>query len=263
MQLLPFSLLFLGEWGEALREVDAAVRFAEKNAAYKRADAFLLYRAWVHLHAMDFAGVLAIGEKVLPSLKDPVQSPWRRACMIFMASAEVALGEHERAFERLAAARKEIDSQPVVFDWYMCILLESCLTEVLLAKGDLAAARGAAERFRGATLRTAERTWQALAWEASARVALAEGQLESAGDCIRSALTSMEGFELPLADWRVHATAADFYGRAGDIPRAKQLRELSRTTILKLANSLSMEETLQKTFLSAPAVRSVLEAAHT
>ncbi len=259
MLLLPFSLLFLGEWGEALREIDAAVRFAEKNAAYKRADAFLLYRAWVHLHAMDFAGVLAIGEKVLPSLKDPVHSPWRRVCLIFMASAEVALGQHERASERLAAARKEIDSQPVVFDWYIRMLLESSVTEALLAKGDLAAAKGQAGRFVDATLRTAERTWQALAWEASARVAIAEGELERAGHCIRSALTSMEGFELPLADWRVHATAADVYGRAGDIARANQLRELSRTTILKLANSLSMEETLRETFLSAPAVRSVLE----
>jgi predicted ATPase len=53
--------------------------------------------------------------------------------------------------------------------------------------------------------------------------------------------------------------AADGYRRAGDIARAKELRELSRTTILKLANSLSSEEALQNTFLSAPAVRSVLE----
>jgi hypothetical protein len=69
----------------------------------------------------------------------------------------------------------------------------------------------------------------------------------------------MEGFELPLADWRVHATAADVYSRAGDMARAKELRQLSRTTILKLADSLSTEETLEEIFLSAPAVRSVLE----
>jgi DNA-binding winged helix-turn-helix (wHTH) protein/tetratricopeptide (TPR) repeat protein len=259
MLLLPFSLLFLGEWGQALRELDAAIKFAEKNVAFDRARAFLVYRGWVHLHAMDFTGVLAIGEKVLPSLKHPVHSPWRRVCLIFMASAETALGQHERAFERQAAVREEMDRQPVVFDWYIRMLLESCLTEVLLANGDLAGAKGQAERFVDAALRTAERTWQALAWEASARVAMAENELGSAGDCIRSALTSMEGFELPLADWRVHATAADVYSRAGNIARAKQLRELSRTTILNLANSLSTEEALQKTFLSAPSVRSVLE----
>jgi hypothetical protein len=51
-----------------------------------------------------------------------------------MASAEVALGEHERAFERKATIRKEMDSQPVVFDWYIRMLLESCLTEVRAAR---------------------------------------------------------------------------------------------------------------------------------
>ena len=103
-----------------------------------------------------------------------------------------------------------------------------------------------------ATLRTAERTWQALAWEVSSRVALAEGDLERAGHCIRRALTTIEGFELPLADWRVHATAADVYSRAGDIARAKQLRELSRTTILKLANSLSIGRDAAKDFSVRP-----------
>jgi hypothetical protein len=36
-----------------------------------------------------------------------------------MASAEVALGEYERVFERQATVRKEIDQQAVVFDWYI------------------------------------------------------------------------------------------------------------------------------------------------
>ena len=94
-------------------------------------------------------------------------------------------------------------------------------------------------------------------------VAGAKVELERAGEFIDTAVRRMGGFELPLADWRVHATAADIYSRAGDSARAKQLRALSRTTILKLANSLSMKEPLQKTFLSAAAVRSVLEPADT
>jgi hypothetical protein len=44
----------------------------------------------------------------------------------------------------------------------------------------------------------------------------------------------------------VHATAADVHSRTKDVERAKKSRELSRTTILKLANSLSSEEALQK-----------------
>jgi hypothetical protein len=67
----------------------------------------------------------------------------------------------------------EMDLQKLIFDWYFRILLESNLTELWLAKGDLAAARTEAERFLSVALATAERTWLALAWEANARVAMA------------------------------------------------------------------------------------------
>ena len=43
------------------------------------------------------------------------------------------------------------------------MLLEAALTDLWLARGDLAQARSQAERFPHATLATAERTWQALA----------------------------------------------------------------------------------------------------
>jgi hypothetical protein len=45
-----------------------------------------------------------------------------------MASAEVALGEHERAFERQATVRKEMDQQAVVFDSYIRMLSNLFLT---------------------------------------------------------------------------------------------------------------------------------------
>jgi hypothetical protein len=138
------------------------------------------------------------------------------------------------------------------------MLLESGLTEVWLAKGDLVQARPQAERFLEVTLATKERTWQALAWEANARVAMAEGDVPRAQDCIVKALSTMEGFEVPLAAWRVRATAADLAQRAGDEELAAHNRELSRATILKLANSLPAEEPLRNTFLSAPSVSKVL-----
>jgi hypothetical protein len=100
---------------------------------------------------------------------------------------------------------------------------------------------------------------QALAWEANARVALAEADLARAADCIHEAVATLDGFEVPLAAWRVHATAAVYAERAGDRRAAKRHRELSRTTILELANSLTAEESLRSTFLSAPAVRVVLD----
>jgi tetratricopeptide (TPR) repeat protein len=173
-------------------------------------------------------------------------------------SAQTALGDYHRALELVLKARNDIDRQPVVFDWYLYLLLESALMEVWLAKGDLLRARTEAERFLQLTLATAERTWQALAWEANARIAIAEANLEGARDCIAKALSTMEGFEVPLAAWRVHATAAELYARSGDNHLVEYHREISRATIMTLANSLGPEEPLRTTFLSAPPVRKVL-----
>jgi hypothetical protein len=71
------------------------------------------------------------------------------------------------------------------------------------------------ERFLEVALATAERTYQGLAWEANARV--------------------------PLAAWRIHATAAELYARAANRDLVGHYRELSRATIMKLADSLDRQ----------------------
>ena len=257
----PWSLLFLGAWGEALREIQAGIAMVAKNGDYPRGQTLRVYQAWLHFHAMDFAGVVAICESLLPLATDPAWSPWRRLCLVLAASAETALGKHERALDRLSTARDEMDRQAVIHDWYTRMLLESGLTEVWFAKADLTKAQSQAEWFLKATLATAERTWQALAWEANARVAIAAVELDRAQDCVGNALSTMEGFEVPLAAWRVHATAAELYERTGYSALAKDQRELSRATILKLAHSLPAEEPLRRTFLSAPSVCRILGTA--
>jgi len=113
------------------------------------------------------------------------------------------------ASEHLLAARSEMDRRPVIHDWYCRVMLEVALTELWLAKGDLTHARPDAEHFLELTLATAERSWQARAREASARVAIAECDLHRAQSCIDRALAAMEGFEVPLAAWRVHDVLGD------------------------------------------------------
>jgi hypothetical protein len=55
----------------------------------------------------------------------------------------------------------------------------------------------AAQRFLDVALTTADRTWQALAWRANARVAKAKLDLTRAKQCLARALVTMEGFEVP------------------------------------------------------------------
>jgi len=266
--VLPLNLLFLGEWGEALREFKDVIAKLDKNALYNWGQEVHLNRAWLHLLAMDFAGVLAICDSVLPLVRDPALRPAPdhpipippafRNRLILTGSAETALGNYESALEHLLAARADMDRLPIIFNWFWRIRLESALIELWLAKGELAQARTQAESFLKTALATAEHTWQALAWEVNARVAMAELDLTKAQDCIANGLSAMEGFEVPLAAWRVHATAAELYRRMKSRKLAESQLALSRKTIMKLANSLAAEEPLRHIFLSAPKIRKIL-----
>ena len=266
--LAPLNLLFLGEWGEALKEFAAAMAEAQKNAN----DHYILWlrldQAWLHLHALDFRSVLEICRSVLVLLQvpavrtapgQPIGYPVElRRALIFSGSASAAVGDCARALEDLSSAANDMDRQTVRFDWYWRLPLAAGLTELSLAKGDHVRARLEAERFLDRALATEERTWQGLAWEINSRVALAERDHARANDCIAKAVSTVQGFEVPLAAWKVHATAALIEEEWGSLESARSHRNLSRTTILRLANSLPEQEPLRKIFLSAPAVARVL-----
>jgi DNA-binding winged helix-turn-helix (wHTH) protein/tetratricopeptide (TPR) repeat protein len=259
--VLPWSLLFLGEWGEALRELKAGIATMEKNGDEFRAQTLHLFEAWVRLHAMDFDAVRAICQSAFGLLRNPRGNAYSRLCLILAGQAETGVGNYERALEHLSAARDAIDGQTTLNTWFLRTLLESALTDLCFAKEDVLQARLQAERFLQVAQATSERTWQALAWEANSRVAMTELDPKRAQECIANAISTMEGFEVPLAAWRVHATAAEVYILAGNKESAKRHRELTRATILKLADSLPSEEAqLRKTFLTAPTVAKILAA---
>ena len=252
------DLLFLGAWDEAIREIESVIAALTKNGSDVWAQALQFWRAWLNLFAMDFAGALEICESAARSLGDAISPPDGRFYLAVAGTAEVALGNHERGREHLSLAIQEMDKQVVMNDWCCRLVVESALTELWLAKGDIAQAQAQCARFLQAALATADRTYQAFAWEVNARVAMSEGDHKRAQECVGKALATMEGFEVPLAAWRVHATAMDVNAVAGNKKMAKHHRELSRATILRLADSLPAERSLRKTFLSAPSVSKVL-----
>jgi tetratricopeptide (TPR) repeat protein len=215
-------------------------------------------RAWVHLHTMDFSGVTAICESIFASVRIPGGV---RLWHILMGSAEAALGNHSRALDHLMMVRAEMDRLPLMDDWDKSMPLQAGLVELWLQKGDLYQAHEEAARFLDVALAASERTYQGLAWEANARVAFAEKEWTRAEECIAKGLSTIEGYEVPLAAWRVHATAAEVHARAGNHDSAGHYWELSRSTIMKLADSLGQEELLRTVFLSAPPVRRVLDCA--
>jgi tetratricopeptide (TPR) repeat protein len=266
--LAPFNLIFLGEWGEAVKEYATAIAWTQKNANYHYLQWLRAQQAWLHLHAMDFKGVLAICESALSLARNSAFRPapgWPmgyprqvRNALICSALASAALGDYARALEDFSTVSSEMDRQTVFFDWYWRMPLAGGTTELWLATGDRNRAQLEAGRFLEISLATADRHWQGLAWEVNSRVALENRDLPRARDCIAKALATVQGFEVPLAAWRVHATAARIDEESGNLEAARSHRDISRVTILRLANSLPEREPLRESFLSAPAVARIL-----
>jgi hypothetical protein len=260
--LAALNLVFLGEWGEALKEFAAGMAEAQKNASDARTLGLRALQALLHLHARDFRRVLETCQSALALLQDPARRtapPGQlRQALILSGSASAALGDDARALEDLSTAASDMDHQTVAFDWYWRMPLAAGLTELWLAKGDRVRARLEAERYLDTALATAERTYQGLAWEINARVALANRDHARAQGCIGKAVSTVQGFEVPLAAWQVHATAAHIEEESGNLESARLHRDLSRATIVRLANSLPEQEPLREIFLSAPAVARVL-----
>jgi hypothetical protein len=152
-----------------------------------------------------------------------------------------------------------MDRHPVMFDWYWRMAVVSGVTELQLATGDRVRAQTEAGHFLEIALATADRHWQGLAWEVNSRVALDSGDLTRARDCIANALASVRGLEVPLAAWRVHATAADIEEQSGNTEAARAQRDISRVTVLRLADSLPEQEPLRESFVSAEAVARILK----
>jgi DNA-binding winged helix-turn-helix (wHTH) protein len=250
-------LLYLGDWGEALRRINQRVEMVEKNGDRQGATFARMEVTWLTLEAMAFTRAQQLLESAFPVFA-PIPM-FLRHWLLWAGSAEAGLGNHDLALEYLLKCRDEMDQRPLMADWFMRMPLQRALTEAWFSTGELRNARVEAEQFLKVTQVNKERAFQALAFEVNARLAIAEQTLDRAQDFIAKALQSMEGFEVPLAHWRVHGTAAELHRRLGNRELADQHRELSRATILKLANSLASDEPLRRTFLSAPIVRKILD----
>jgi hypothetical protein len=136
----------------------------------------------------------------------------------------------------------------VHLDWYWRLALEWGMVGVLIAKGDHTAARSRAERLCELAAQTDERAWQALAWEARARAALACGDASEAMADVAQALAACDGVEVPLAEWRVHATGAMTYKAAGDVRQARTHDRLGAAIRKRLAGTLPEGDPLRSKF---------------
>jgi hypothetical protein len=152
-----------------------------------------------------------------------------------------------------------MDRQPQLLDWYWRLQQRWALAGLWLSRGELERAQAEAGRLVADACATEERTWQGLAWDLNARIALAGDDPQQARDLIERGLAAVHGVEAPVAAWQVHATAATVFEALGPPGSADLHRNSSRDTLLRLAASLEPYPASRQIFLTSPAVARVLD----
>jgi tetratricopeptide (TPR) repeat protein len=236
------ALTNLGRFGQALHQLRAVITTGERNG-----------------NAFDTAGASALCQQALPIL--PATPTIARQRLLATAAAiEIGLGNHDRAQAYLTELQQWYEGGFLPVAWYWKMLMHDCLSEVWLARGDIAAARAEVERMRELGDRNPDRAWQARARRMSARVAIAERDFARAESEIADALGILAAIEAPLVAWRIHETAAELCDLTGADEQAEDHRRMRRETLIKLARSLDEDEPLRQSILNAvPARRSAAE----
>jgi DNA-binding winged helix-turn-helix (wHTH) protein/tetratricopeptide (TPR) repeat protein len=248
---LPRALLFGGRWGEGLSVLSGSIATAINNRDAFTAKIQELNRVWIHYHAMDFDEVIAICEP-LQEASDEFSGPYvARMARILLGSAYVGSGDLARATLPLTRVKNEMSAGAVVLDCYFRLPLLAALTELLLAKGDFEEATIEADHFVTLAQTTEKHTYSALAFEVSARVALARSDFANAVTFISQAVELINEYDLPLASWRVHATAAEAYRLLGKKAASRTHRDAANLAITKLADSIGQEHALRTKFLAS------------
>jgi ATP/maltotriose-dependent transcriptional regulator MalT len=142
--------------------------------------------------------------------------------------------------------------------WSGQVLLRRGLGQLWLARGKLDRALREAEALDALAAAAADPTARASAARLLAEIALQEGRLSQAETFLRDALAAIEGYEVPVVEWRIAASAARVHGRQRRRADAEAARMRSAALVSRLADSLPPDHKLRGSFLGHGSVREVL-----
>ena len=253
-----FALEFLGEWGRALQWSEELAALMNKTGYPARAASFMMSRARICIHADDWASAQSFLESVLPLCVESKLVPLIRSCQAWIALTRARLGNVGPAMDLLLMLEEDLSRLPLPADITFRPALEWAFVETFMAAGDMTKADLHHQRWVTAAERVGEVTLQGLAWEAGARIALAKKDAIEAKRCLSSAFSSIEGYEAPVAAWKIHASAAEAEGLLGNDAVAENHRRVSAAIVLELTRSLPETDPTRNALLSSPRAKRVL-----
>jgi tetratricopeptide (TPR) repeat protein len=249
------SLIGLGRFGEVLQIVKTGRELAEKNG--EEPWLFIFRETWLRSLCFDFEGVLRLSQIIMSSDAEQHARQPRTMAMVAAGYAELYQGRWKEALHYFAQVRDPQKTPAFFLHWRWRMRSHLGSIDALLLGGDIENARREADGFLQSAFSTGEPNLHAFAWEARARVAVADKDCVRALKCVESALAVLDEFDIPVVGWRVHATAWDVCRYAGKNERAEEHRTRAREVIMRLADSFEPEEPLRASLMAAAPVQRI------
>jgi DNA-binding winged helix-turn-helix (wHTH) protein len=244
-----FALLHLGEWRELRQSVSAALLQAERNSNRQASALCRLTLGWLHSEALDYEGAKKFcGEALDPEIE---ANPFAFfICRNLFAKACIGLRDYAGALAQFQEMQRRVEADGIGMDRTIYPHFHSNFCQYWLEIGDLARAQEEAARLYEISVAPPERTYLALSHRLLAKIAMAGKKFDEARVHVLRAAAIVKQADLPLAAWRVYATAASLHEGAGERAQAVAFRRLSRQVIDRLCESLGEDEPLREKLLA-------------
>ena len=246
-----WALLHAGQLGKLRAVLRTATDVAEKNGQNLLAALLSLENVWLYEQALDFNRAHDLSERTLRQTGAGQHETGNFLGLILQGTADVGLGRHDRALECFDRITDRVENDQVMIEWILRLPLQWGLSQCLLGMGELSRARQEAETLCELASLPGERTYIALGRQTLAEIALAEHETSRAEQQIELALGALKGSDTPLAQWRVHTTAATLFSKTGRTDEAGQHWTKRSGVLRKLADSLDESDELRDSLLNA------------
>src|SRR5262245_747639 len=246
-----WALLHLGEWRELRDVLRDGLQMAERNGHRLWARGFRFQKAWLLTHVGNFTNARELCEQERPPSEEVQLDQLLGA--IVLGFAQLGLKRYAAAFR----AFQEVTAQSTLMRSILQMPLRLGLGQYWLAQRHLDHAREQLEELCRLGAMSGEWTYLGLGHLGLAEIALAQGAMPAAERELSEALQAVNGCEVPLAEWRVCATAARIELARGRRTNADAYWTRSAAILDRLAVSLKDEADLHRSFLAQAAVQTV------
>jgi DNA-binding winged helix-turn-helix (wHTH) protein/tetratricopeptide (TPR) repeat protein len=239
-----FAQIYLGEWGQAQKNLVSALAISERNANPQAVALCHLAIGWLYSEAEEYGSASRRAEDALGPIIEANPFTFFVGRNL-LARAYVRMGDLPRARQHLDAMerRMEVDRVPMESLVIPHYLLTCC--DYWIAIGDLDRAQSSASQFHEVTSAAPDRPFLALCYEAMARIAVLKHDAQLAGGHLSAAMSIVRRARFPHAAWRVYRTTAVVYESLGQAQRAAKWRDRSSQVIASLAETLDPGDPLR------------------